>query len=146
MQFSIGYRERLSFDKLLRFVIGLEDSRYILNQSDLKLKLQLWNSRFPARYWIRSLFFSVARCSIGRCDYLRFGSPTRNQNALKMNWSFSGLAWSDFFLLTFVLGSTYLALSVDQQTLRQTLRLFWPTTTKSKRSNQILKKTANNIV
>ena len=33
----------------------------------------------------------------------------------------------------------YLARSVDQQTLRQTLRLFWPTTTKLKRSNQILK-------
>ena len=80
-------------------MIGLENSRYILNQSGSKLKLQLWHSRFPARYWIRSSFFfkfSVTRCSIGRCAYLRFGSPTRNQNALKMNWSFSGLTWSDF--------------------------------------------------
>ena len=79
---------------LLRFntVIGLENSRHPLNQSDAKVKpIATWSLAF-SRAWGRfPLKFSFVL--IGRCDYFGFGFTTLNRKALYTckNWVNCGL-------------------------------------------------------
>ena len=77
---------------LLRSVIGLENSRHPLSQSDAKLKpIATWwsfafsraSSRLRAftlsSHWFLLIFIFVL---IGRCDYFGFGFTTLNRKAL----------------------------------------------------------------
>ena len=75
----------------LRCVIGLENSRHPLNQSDAKLKLiSTWSLAF-SRAWGRLHVFTLSSywllvkftfALIGRCDYFGFGFTTLNRKAL----------------------------------------------------------------
>ena len=76
---------------LLRSVIGLENSRHPLNQSDAKLKpIATWSLAFSrawdrlrvftlSSYWFVVIFIFVM---IGRCDYFGFGFSTLNWKLL----------------------------------------------------------------
>ena len=76
---------------LLRSVIGLENSRHPLNQSNTKLKpFATWSLAFSrasgrlhvftlSSHWLLVIFTFVL---IGRCDYFRFGFKTLNRKAL----------------------------------------------------------------
>ena len=76
---------------LLRSVIGLENSRHPLNQSDAKLKpIATWSVAFSrasgslhvltlSSDWFLVIFTFVP---IGHCDYFGFGFTTLNRKAL----------------------------------------------------------------
>ena len=76
---------------LLRSVIGLENSRHFLNQSDARLKpIATWSLALP-RARCRLLVFASSSdwlfvifpfVLIGRCDYFGFGFTTLNRKAL----------------------------------------------------------------
>ena len=76
---------------LLRSVIGLENSRHPLNQSDAKLKpIATWSLAF-SRAWDRLGVFTLIYhwfvvifvfVLIGRCDYFGFGFSTLNWKLL----------------------------------------------------------------
>ena len=76
---------------LLRSVIGLENSRHPLNQSDAKLKpIATWSLAF-SRAWDRLRVFTLSShwfvvififVLIGRCDYFGFGFSTLNWKLL----------------------------------------------------------------
>ena len=76
---------------LLRSVIGLENSRHPLNQSDAKLKpIATWSFAFSrACVWLRVFTLSshwllviFIFALIGRCEYFGFGFTTLNPKAL----------------------------------------------------------------
>ena len=83
-------RDCIGFD-LLRSVIGLENSRHPLNQSDAKLKpIATWSPAF-SRAWGRLPVFTLSShrlllififVLIGRYDYFGFGFTTLNRKAL----------------------------------------------------------------
>ena len=75
---------------LLRSVIGLENSRHPLSQSDAKLKPEVFSPEFSrasgrshvftlSSDWFLMTFIFVL---IGRCDYFGFGFTTLNRKAL----------------------------------------------------------------
>ena len=64
---------------LLRFVIGLENSRHPLNQSDAKLIKT--NRDLVTRVFPRLIFAFVL---IGHCDYFGFSLTTLNHKAFKL--------------------------------------------------------------
>ena len=121
---------------LLRSVIGLENSRHFLNQSDAKLKpIATWSLAFSRAYrrllifalssdWLLGIFPFVL---IGRSDYFGFGFTTLNRKALYQLfavimfhcfifalvdrsrvklWPYTGLVGSDYINASFVDVST----------------------------------------
>ena len=66
---------------LLCSVIGLENSRHLLSQSDTKLKpITTWLHAFTSiSHWLPLIFSFVL---IGCCDYFGFGFTTLNRKAL----------------------------------------------------------------
>ena len=67
---------------LLRSVIGQENSRHFLNQSDAKTKTRARRHLLVfalSSHWLLGIFpFAL----IGRCDYFGFGFTTLNRKAL----------------------------------------------------------------